>query len=1407
MLGNNGYIYRWDPSGSTGSYTQITGNVDANDVRANDKSARSSGLGLPAGHIEIIGNDLYAMGRDGSVRKWNVPLTSDPAPTSSQSGWVLVAEPGGTDSFARGSDNKFYVLGNNGYVYRWDPLESFNFSISTEGNKSVVKGTSVSNTATVRLLSGTPQPVIITIGVRLLPIGVDVSFPQGQSCTPNLSTPCTVTFTLQTHNTATPGTYAIPISGSGGGVGRDSLPFNLNVTDANHTLTVNREGTSRDGGTVTSAPEGIICGSTCSANFASGMPVTLTATLAEGGFTFAGWDGDCKSAGIGASCTLTMDAAKNVTARFNSLRSDVNYTLTVNKSGTAGSDTIFGMVTDNIDPHVIENCVSFPCSGIYPSGANVTLTATPISGFTFGGWSGICTGTQTCAVTMDAAKTVTAIFNVSGGGRGTLLGRIFIDTNGDGKHDSGELFVRDSSKAACGTNNEVVLDGFVVDYRFSGGGVTAKADKCNGGGPYYSASVPAGGPHNIGLTVLTGYIVTFGNTPITITGGGTTHRWFGVKPPAGPLTLLTINPTSGPVGTLVTITGVGFTTTSNSNTVNFGGIRTPATLVNNTLRFTVPSATLGLKNVSVTNSNGRSNELPFRVDPPNTRPLTLIYSKSFDGQSETKFEVNKDIFGKAQNAGANAMLCSEVTVHPTVPSAVKPDLCNTPPNNYVRMDNLKEWTKPPKPQGSFDKDKKLWRGLTKWGDYYNPNSLSTSIVLPGVKLKIHLYDPDRKQESNKGRTSAVVDYVAGGTTGGGPLLTVTRIGNGTVTSAPQGINCSPTCSANFPSGTRVTLTANPTSVRWSGGCSSATNVTTVTMDANKTCTATFSTTGGTSHTLTVTKSGTGSGTVTDNATPSILSCSSNQSPCLATYSSGMSVTLTAEPISSSTFDGWGGVCSGAGTARNCTVIMSAAKHVSARFNTTVSGRIDGWCSPIPNECFAGGFQNVPDSASSYLWKCVGSGGGTTASCSAPLPTATCTDTGNNNCPVITTTSLPVAKPCNEAQEPGSCKLVPYNAQLAVRGGESPYVFEYAATGTSDDNLAVFLSAGLRMSPSGAITGVVGWGNSSGSITFGARVTDADRKSTISILNIIVHHPDDSRKELVIGSRNAPAGTVGTHYANSYTALGGTPPYTWNVSGTLPPGLAYGASGDNNNTWTISGTPTFPPGTYSHQLSVSDKVGGIHTYPGDIGIKIYAAPMVDLKANGQDTLSVSSGTLVTLSWNATNARGCVASGDWSGFKTISGSEEVNVGTSNKTYSLLCEQSNTVSVRDTVAVTVMGTNRENQNATCLKNGCEPFVDLTVKVKNKSPEQDQITVAPGTQVSIIWEQTGGVRNVRYTCVKSGAWSGNLNSSSSESQPFTINQNSVFSVSCHETANSSVVGSTDNVRVNVTRKLFGEG
>jgi uncharacterized repeat protein (TIGR02543 family) len=122
-----------------------------------------------------------------------------------------------------------------------------------------------------------------------------------------------------------------------------------------------------------------------------GTPVTLTATPASG-FQFSAWSGACS--GTVATCGVTMDAAKTVTATFTA----VQYTLNVSKVGS-------GMVTAQPPS----------ATGKYNAGAVVTLTATPDPGFQFAGWtnSNPCSGTGPCVVTMNGDKSETATFTVA----------------------------------------------------------------------------------------------------------------------------------------------------------------------------------------------------------------------------------------------------------------------------------------------------------------------------------------------------------------------------------------------------------------------------------------------------------------------------------------------------------------------------------------------------------------------------------------------------------------------------------------------------------------------------------------------------------------------------------------------------------------------------------------------------------------------------------------------------------------------------------------------------------------------------------------------------------------------------------------------------------------------------------
>jgi hypothetical protein len=79
-------------------------------------------------------------------------------------------------------------------------------------------------------------------------------------------------------------------------------------------LTVAKAGAGT--GTVTSEPAGIDCGGDCSESYAFGTDVHLTAAADPGDY-FVGWSGDCT--GSSATCDLTMNGAKSVTATFSNV--------------------------------------------------------------------------------------------------------------------------------------------------------------------------------------------------------------------------------------------------------------------------------------------------------------------------------------------------------------------------------------------------------------------------------------------------------------------------------------------------------------------------------------------------------------------------------------------------------------------------------------------------------------------------------------------------------------------------------------------------------------------------------------------------------------------------------------------------------------------------------------------------------------------------------------------------------------------------------------------------------------------------------------------------------------------------------------------------------------------------------
>lgn len=423
-------------------------------------------------------------------------------------------------------------------------------------------------------------------------------------------------------------------------------------------------------------------------------------------------------------------------------------------------------------------------------------------------------------------------------------------------------------------------------------------------------------------------------------------------------------------------------------------------------------------------------------------------------------------------------------------------------------------------------------------------------------------------------------------------------GQGSITASPTG----PT----YAAGTIVTLTATPATgssfAGWSGdGTGSTTR--TVTMDGNKSVTATFSLTPVPGNfTLTTTTAGTGQGNIA-------------ATPAGPTYAAGTVVQLTATPATGSSFAGWSGSVSAA-TAITI-VTMDANKTLTATFNlnpvpatftlaTATAGTGQGsiTASPTGPTYAAGTVVTLTATAASNSvfagWS--GDGTGTT--------TRTVTMDGNKSVTATFTLGQVAAGPSSSLRVLSGQTITgsydPYRRNSVVNGGTlladggAPFGgYTWSVSSGSALPAGVSLSADGILSHSGgtvvpgtssfSVTVSDGTRTASGSITFRATTEDTTPVGGIpGAQGVAVFAQYPLNFTLVNGRTNLGYGASLYAIFGTGTAVSSQAPLTWTLASgsNLPPGLTL-----DQAKGVVWGTPT-TVGTYQFSVVVRGRSGDI-----------------------------------------------------------------------------------------------------------------------------------------------------------------------------------------------------------------------
>ena len=286
----------------------------------------------------------------------------------------------------------------------------------------------------------------------------------------------------------------------------------------------------------------------------------------------------------------------------------------------------------------------------------------------------------------------------------------------------------------------------------------------------------------------------------------------------------------------------------------------------------------------------------------------------------------------------------------------------------------------------------------------------------------------------------------------------------------------------------------------------------------------------------------------------------------------------------------------------------------------------------------------------------------------------------------------------------------------------------------------------------------GWSGSlgtSGSQTIGALTADTSFTLTCSGAG------GSASDSVAVIVEIPPVPSVVLTAANDVIDPGASTLLTWtssDASSCTASGAWSGSKSTSDNQSTGSLTN---PSTFTLRC---DGPGGSATSSVVVNIR----PSVQLSA---DRTSLLQGENVELSWNASNASTCTASGGWSGNFATSGSQTISALTADTGFTLTCSGAGG-SASDAVSITVSAPP-------------EPAVSLTVA---------DAVVSAGASTTLAWTSSDST-----SCTASGAWSGSKATSGNQSTGALSNPGT-FTLRCDGPGGSATSSVVVNVRPSVS-------